>query len=93
MGEESSNLIRLLALLACEADILRELHWQVLVVLRVEKMQELCGLCADHHLSGIGLSWVDRIYDLVCRAVGHQAVPKVAIGYILLFLLTAALGT
>ena len=65
MGDESSDLIRLLALLASEADILRELHWQVLVVLRVEKVQELCGLSADHHMSRIGLSRVDRIDDLV----------------------------
>jgi hypothetical protein len=79
VGDESSDLIRLLALLASEADILRVLHRQVPVILWVQKVQELCGLCADHHLSGIGLSRIHRIDYLVRRAVGHKAVPKVEI--------------
>ena len=69
-------MVAFIALLASFADVVRELGRQVPVVLRVEEVQELRGLGADHHLGLVRHAWADRVDHLVLGAVGHRLGPE-----------------
>lgn len=74
VGEQASDLLRHLDLLASLPNVVGVLCGQVFVVLWLEQVQEVCRLGAHHHLSRVWLSWAHSVDNLVFRAERHLCV-------------------
>ena len=75
MSDDSANMVRIGCPTTSLSDIVGILCRQILVVLRIEKMQELGRLSLHHHLGWVWESWRNCVNDLMFATEWHLSVP------------------